>query len=144
MRFSAVLFLWVFSFGLESQAQTGTLEVDEPVHVPQIVIKLPFGKLITFGDMGVKITKIIDSRCPSNVTCIWAGNVIVDYEVYKDGNFLETRKMTIENNREDRTMIDAAQQLKAYSVAPYPRTSMRKIPQEDYVVNLVWERIQKD
>jgi len=34
MRFSAVLFLWVFSFGLESQAQTGTLEVDEPVHVP--------------------------------------------------------------------------------------------------------------
>ena len=113
MRFSAVLFLWVFSFGLESQAQTGTLEVDEPVHVPQIVIKLPFGKLITFGDMGVKITKIIDSRCPSNVTCIWAGNVIVDYEVYKDGNFLETRKMTIENNSEDRTMIDAAEQLKA-------------------------------
>ncbi|MFD2825236.1 hypothetical protein ACFSYG_02030 [Leeuwenhoekiella polynyae] len=94
--------------------------------------------------MGVKITKIIDSRCPSNVTCIWAGNVIVDYEVYKDGNFLETRKITIENNSEDRTMIDAAQQLKAYSVAPYPRTSMRKIPQEDYVVNLVWERIQKD
>ena len=144
MRFSAVLFLWVFSFGLESQAQTGTLEVDEPVHVPQIVIKLPFGKLITFGDMGVKITKIIDSRCPSNVTCIWAGNVIVDYEVYKDGNFLETRKMTIENNSEDRTMIDAAEQLKAYSVAPYPRPSMRKIPQVDYVVNLVWERIQKD
>lgn len=141
-----VLVLLISGLGFaQDDTATDTVQVNQPVPVPQIVVKVPFGKLTTFGDMGVKITKITDSRCPANVTCIWAGNVILDYEVYKDGKFVDTRKITIESNEADRTMLDtAAQQLKAYSVAPYPKTSMGKIPQEDYVINMVWELNRND
>ena len=141
-----VLGLLVSGLGYaQDETAKDTVQVDQPVQVPQIVVKVPYGKLTTFGDMGIKITKITDSRCPANVNCIWAGNVILDYDVYKNRKFLETRKITIGANKNDRTLLaTAAEQLNAYSVVPYPKTSLGKIPQEDYVINMVWEQLTQE
>lgn len=53
----------------------------------------------------MKISKIIsDSRCPEGVTCIWAGEVELELEIYKNQNLekLETLSInykTIEQNK---------------------------------------------
>ncbi len=118
-------------------------QIRQPVEVPQIVVKVPYGKLTSFGDIGIKIVKVIDSRCPTNVTCIWAGNVVLNYEVYKNGKFLETKKLILGGGKDvadDRLLFKTElNQLKAHSVVPYPKASFGKTPQEDYVINMIWK-----
>ena len=134
--------LLVSGFGFAQEITVrDTAQVDQPVQVPQIVVKVPFGKLTTFGDTGIKITNITDSRCPSNVTCIWAGNVVVDYTVYKNGKFVETKKLTLAGGDQPTFFKSDLNWLKAYSVVPYPKTSAG-INQGDYVISMIWNRIQ--
>ena len=141
-----VLGLLVSGLGYAQELKVSdSVEVNQPVQVPQIVVKVPFGKLTSFGDKSIKIIKVTDSRCPSNVNCIWAGNVILDFEMYEDGKYVDTRRITIGSDQNDRMLFDsAAQRLKAYSVLPYPKTALGKIPQEDYVINLVWQQLTEE
>ena len=143
-----VLFYFVSLFSLSIFAQTNpassdTLSTKQPVSVPQIVVKVAFGKLTSFGDTALKVNKIIDSRCPSDVTCIWAGNVVVEYSVYKDGKFSENCTMTLGASEKDEFLLNTVNStLKAYSVIPYPKSSDRKINQEDYIFNVVWQKLK--
>ena len=140
-----ILGLLVSGLGFaQDETAKDTVQVDQPVEVPQIVVKVPYDKLTTFGDLAIKITKVTDSRCPADVNCIWAGNVILDYEVYKDGKFVDTRKITLGSDQAARMLWGSAvEQLKAYSVAPYPKAS-GKIDQKDYVINMVWKRLTEE
>ncbi|PHQ30880.1 hypothetical protein [Leeuwenhoekiella nanhaiensis] len=140
-----ILGLLVSGLGFaQDETAKDTVQVDQPVEVPQIVVKVPYGKLTTFGDLAIKIIKVTDSRCPADVNCIWAGNVILDYEVYKDGKFLETKKLTLGGGNEDSTLFKSdLNWLKAYSVAPYPKASA-KIDQKDYVIKMLWEQLTED
>lgn len=131
----------------QDSTEQDTVQDTQPVHVPQIVVKVPYGELTSFGDMGIKIVKVTDSRCPSNVTCIWAGNVVLDYELYEKGKFVETRKLTVGGSAAESSNLffkNVAQELLAYSVAPYPKTSLSKIPQEEYVINVRWNQLQEN
>lgn len=113
--------------------------VTEPVAVPQIVIKVPFGKRVTFGDVEVKLTRVIDSRCPQNTNCVWAGEVVVEASIFKNGKQIETRKLNL--NSPAKTLFNSSdQELMGYSVLPYPDVTKPKTKQEDYVLNVVWKK----
>ena len=44
------------------------------------------------NDYEMKITKIIsDSRCPEGVTCVWAGEVQLELEIYKNQKIEDKR-----------------------------------------------------
>ncbi|MFC4738538.1 hypothetical protein ACFO3U_00870 [Flavobacterium ponti] len=48
------------------------------------------------NDYEMKITKILsDSRCPEGVECIWAGEVQLELEIYKNQKFEKTETLSI-------------------------------------------------
>ena len=58
--------------------------------------KLQIGELLNFGNRSLKFKKVVsDSRCPKDVTCIWAGEAVVSIEVYENGKCLEEKLIVI-------------------------------------------------
>ena len=48
------------------------------------------------NDYEIKILKIIsDSRCPEGVNCVWAGEVQLELEIYKNQKFEKTKIISI-------------------------------------------------
>lgn len=57
---------------------------------------LHIGEMMNFGNRSLKFKNVVsDSRCPKDVTCIWAGEAIVAVEVYEDGKCIEEKQITI-------------------------------------------------
>lgn len=73
----AILILFsTYAMGQNNSAET-----------PKIGIKVPLGKTLEFKGVFIKFIEVMeDSRCPKDVTCIWAGRAIVKAEVTIDGN----------------------------------------------------------
>ena len=140
MKTFVFILISVISFTVSAQIsikKQDSIVAEEPVKVPQIVVKVPFGERVAFGDVEIELTKVIDSRCPKNTTCVWAGEVVVEASIFKDGKPIETRKVNL--NSPAKTLFNSsAQELMGHSVSPYPDVSQPKIKQEDYVLNVVW------
>ena len=97
------------------------------LHEPAIIIDGP----------EISILNIEDSRCPSDVTCVWEGEVKISVYVVKDKNPLGN--FTLTSRAGDKNM--ATQTVDGYSIRvievnPYP-VSTKQIPLSDYVVTLV-------
>eukprot|EP00657_Telonema_sp_P-1_P004455 TRINITY_DN20311_c0_g1_i1.p1 TRINITY_DN20311_c0_g1~~TRINITY_DN20311_c0_g1_i1.p1 ORF type:complete len:118 (-),score=31.44 TRINITY_DN20311_c0_g1_i1:150-503(-) len=55
---------------------------DSPTQAPKIAIKVTKGETITLDGIKIKFAEVLeDSRCPTNVNCIWAGRAKVKVEV---------------------------------------------------------------
>lgn len=97
------------------------------LHEPAIIINGP----------EISILNIEDSRCPSDVTCVWEGEVKISVHVVKDKNPLGN--FTLTSRAGDRTM--ATQTVDGYSIQvievnPYP-VSTKQISLSDYIVTLI-------
>ena len=95
------------------------------------------GKIYQSDDnsLNFSITEINDSRCPSDVTCIWAGKADVKIEIespHKGDIILSTY-----NNLIDTFGIYSFELI---DVSPYP-VSTETIELEDYLVTLKIEEI---
>lgn len=52
------------------------------IHPPVIVAKIPLGNTVQFENTSVTFLKVNeDSRCPSDVTCIWAGQAKISLSI---------------------------------------------------------------
>jgi hypothetical protein len=81
-----------------------------------------------------------DSRCPSDVKCVWAGNAAVQVEVS-----IGRRSKTLTLNTGRGGALAGEIEYKGYRVklvglSPYPRSD-RKIAAEDYAATLLVTRI---
>ena len=55
---------------------------DKPIEVPKILVKVSLGETVQFQKASVQFLKVLeDSRCPSDVTCVWEGQAKVLVEV---------------------------------------------------------------
>ncbi|QRM88820.1 hypothetical protein FG167_06095 [Lacinutrix sp. WUR7] len=108
---------------------------------PKIVTKLHFGASVQFEDIRLKFVEVVqDSRCPKAVQCIWAGEVIVLVDVFKNGNKVEQKKLTINptfslQEQLGNLFSSEALSISGISVMPYP-VANNKIPMEDYYIQL--------
>lgn len=84
------------------------------------------------------ITSINDSRCPSDVQCVWQGKVDVTIRIEKPS--VGTIELSSYNNSID-TLGDFSFEL--IDVAPYP-VSTEAIELKDYLVSLKINRIDKN
>ena len=85
----------------------------------------------------ITILDIQDSRCPSDVTCIWEGEAKVLIDVVKDGQDLGNFNLTSRAGEKEL----AVQSFEGFSIRvvkvdPYPISSKKILP-SDYVVTLV-------
>ena len=63
---------------------------ETPVKIHSSILQA--GELFKLGEVTVLFKEVIsDSRCPKQVTCIWAGEAKVLLEIYENGKFLENK-----------------------------------------------------
>lgn len=133
MYLKLIALQWVAIFGFFScekqaivQENTITLEANQEVEM--------------LDGVSTKVVKIEDNRCPSSVTCIWAGEVKV-YIFAKSDNAADTLllKAIGPATGEDAPYDSISFQdhtILLNSVLPYPVTPDTPIPFEEYKVNL--------
>ncbi len=108
---------------------------------PKIVSKLEFGQLVKINDYELKFVKVIsDSRCPKNVTCVWAGEVTVLVEVYNKGKLVDQKRLNFGRaSYTNRTLLNLIStetyKVAGFNVLPYPSDGT-KLKEEEYYIQL--------
>ena len=79
-----------------------------------------------------------DSRCPADVTCVWAGNAVVRLELTINGR--DSKTVSLNTARSPSLVTET--HYRNYKVSlvglkPYPKRSTQKIAPADYKVTLV-------
>ena len=100
---------------------------------------LPEGKTATVNGTGVKITFTsvkTDSRCPTDVQCVWAGEAKIELSV-SAGGAAETKIVSLTPPDNETTVGDT--RIRFVGLLPVPRQADRDKPRE-YVAQLVVTR----
>ena len=98
--------------------------------------ELRVGKSATIAGEGLTISfegVPSDSRCPTSVQCVWAGNAVVQVVASKDG---KAAGFELNTNLEPKTATYLTYTIELVSLEPYP-TSTNSIPQSQYRATFV-------
>ncbi|MDX1772893.1 hypothetical protein [Oceanihabitans sediminis] len=134
-----ILLLVALMFSSFSFAQDTTSV--KRVEVPIIVSKLYLGEAMLFEDLEVRFVEVVeDSRCPKNVNCIWAGEVTILVDVYRDSKKIAERKLTISPTNSMENLLgniftSEEISISGINVMPYP-VAGQKPAKEDYYLQL--------
>ncbi len=94
---------------------------DKPIEVPMILTKVPIGEAVQFENATVKFIKVLeDSRCPKEVTCIWAGQARLLVEVSEKGKDSKEMELLLNGKTDNILCSLEGYQLKGMSLSPYP------------------------
>lgn len=121
-----VVLFSTFAFGQEETAET-----------PKIAIKVALGETVLIKGIAIKFLEVLeDSRCPTGVTCIWAGRAIVNVEVANNGT-KQVKKMifgeTKRGETKDTNLYSSSEfAINGLTLNPYPTSenSNNKKPYE--------------
>lgn len=89
-----------------------------------------------FGITFVAVTE--DSRCPVDVTCVWAGNATVELKV-SISDAVDTT-VTLNTDLEPRATTIGRHELRLVALAPVPRSDVRIAP-GDYTATLRVDKV---
>ncbi len=109
-----VVLFSTFAFGQEETAET-----------PKIAIKVGLGETVLIKGIAIKFLEVLeDSRCPTGVTCIWAGRAIVNVEVANNGT-KQVKKMifgeTKRGETKDTNLYSSSEfAINGLTLNPYP------------------------
>lgn len=112
------------------------------VKAPKIVAKLPLGETYTLDQAELVFVDVLsDSRCPKDVTCVWAGQAVALVEVYKDQVLIERKEVVFEPGKITNLNLKTLYSFKdlrvlANNLLPYPEKSQEKIKKEAYYLQL--------
>ena len=82
------LFPLFFFVVLMTTAQNGPLEV------PEIGIRIPIGETVVVQGVSLSFVEVLeDSRCPEDVTCVWAGRARIAVRVKAPGREPESKML---------------------------------------------------
>ncbi|MDZ8189443.1 MAG: hypothetical protein RMX96_31975 [Nostoc sp. ChiSLP02] len=101
---------------------------------------LKYGQIadLRTGGIEIKFAKVInDSRCPSNVTCIWQGQVTIELEILQYGRKVSTLNLNLIPGRDGLGVkfLDKYT-VKLIQVLPYPKAGQQIFPQ-NYIAKIV-------
>jgi hypothetical protein len=108
---------------------------------PGVAFDLPLGKTAALNGNGVRITfKQVqeDSRCPTDVTCVWAGDARIAITISRNGSSDDTRTLTLSAPSNEVRSGDL--QIRFVGLTPVPRQADGNSPRA-YVAQLVVNRI---
>ncbi|MDT0642080.1 hypothetical protein RM553_04475 [Zunongwangia sp. F363] len=130
-----MLAVLIFSCGLMYAQQ-------EEVELKVYQESLCSGDVFEVNTHGVKFKKVIsDSRCPRNVTCIWAGEVKVLLEFFENGKSVG-EKIVAGTNFPLEDFFGKSFALSDFAVYPYPE-SPQEIQNSEYSLQLkITEKVE--
>jgi hypothetical protein len=104
----------------------------------QVQLKINQTALIEPDHLKVSLVKVFaDSRCPSNVACIWAGQVSVQVNISKNDIDLGTLDLVSSSNPSSSSVKTVAgYSIRVVEVNPNPKQNQKNNP-SDYTVILV-------
>jgi hypothetical protein len=108
---------------------------------PGVAFSLPIGKTAAINGSGTRLTfRLVreDSRCPTDVTCIWAGDAKIDVTISRNGSSDDTRTLGLAPPNNEATSGDL--QIRFVGLTPVPRQADGNAPRA-YVAQLVVNRI---
>lgn len=98
----------------------------EKVEVPTIAFKVPLGETVQLDDVAFSLTEILeDSRCPSDVTCVWAGRAKVNVLIEENGKEKETQAVLFQNGKEKVILETETHVYRAVKLSPYPTSATK-------------------
>lgn len=129
IRIGAVLGL----LALQACASVEKTIVAEPgvafsLHVGETAVLKGNGTRITFN----KVTQ--ESRCPTDVVCVWAGDASIDISLSPEQGAAESRVLTLSSPNSEAQIGDLI--IRFAALAPYPSTPGPIAPRR-YVAELV-------
>lgn len=101
--------------------------------------RLKVGRQVTVKGTKLRIRFVAvenDSRCPSDVTCVWAGNAAVRLQL---GTGRGSKTVTLNTSKGPSFVSESEYQgykVKLVELSPYPRSD-RKIARRDYTATLL-------
>ncbi len=129
MKYFSVFIFLIFSFSVMGQETSETRSYSAVVQQ---------GELLNLGNRSLRFKEVIsDSRCPKNVTCIWAGEAKVLVEIFENGRFLEQKVLLVNSKGSSLNFLSEAV---AYSISeidlmPYPTVQSKNIT-PDYILEM--------
>jgi hypothetical protein len=108
----------------------GLIQVSLAQAQTQMQLRVGQQRSISNGKVRVKFISVTeDSRCPTDVECVWAGNAKVKIQVWVRGG--ETKIFELNTNTREKAGQADAYRVELVSLTP-ARHSKRKIRQNDY------------
>src|SRR5690242_7159307 len=84
-----------------------------------VPFQIQFNQTATIQDLQIKITNMTDSRCSSDVTCVWQGQVKTLIDINKNSQNLGNFSLILnDKNLEDRSFDHYS--IRLIKVDPYP------------------------
>ncbi len=96
------------------------------------------GQLVDFGNRSMKFKEVVsDSRCPKDVTCIWAGEAKVLVQIFENGKFLEEKILLVNSKSSTLNFLyeAVAYSFSGIDLLPYP-TVQSKNTNPDYSLEM--------
>lgn len=117
-------------------------QTTKKVEAPKIITKLKVGTSINLETKSIRFLKVTeDSRCPTGVSCVWAGQAKVVIGVYENDALIEEKQIIVGANgftpdKNKELLTSGEKTILGYNLAPYP-SSGRKINSADYYLELL-------
>lgn len=103
-----------------------SLRPDETILIAGTPLSLRFADVVT------------DSRCPSDVTCVWAGDASIRLEAFVDGSAVPPVELHTERSKT--RVRSEGFEIELLALRPWPRSDLQP-REEDYEATLVVTRV---
>lgn len=135
MKNIIVAFLLVFSACTKEEVEVAQMPLASKV-------ELSFDTELAYQEgVKIKVTKVEDSRCPQNTTCVWAGMAKVFFTISDKG---VSKDSSIDfESKSIKTTVDlggAKYEVEVSDVLPYPKGAT-EINQKDYKVSVTVKKL---
>jgi hypothetical protein len=137
------IFICILCFSAFAKAQDSTSVQVTP---PKIAVKLMLEKKVILADTEITFIEVLeDSRCPKNVTCIWAGQAKVRLSVQPKGGSIEYRELTFSPGLQGAILIAETKdcQIVVDHLNPYPEASQEEAAKKGYYLSIRETPLQK-
>ena len=101
----------------KSEAITATSAIDQDAGD---IINLSLDETVNYDDLEIRWLEMMDSRCPTGVQCVWAGEVKVILEVTQGGNEPVELQLTWQVRRGSTKATVGGYDFELMDVKPFP------------------------
>jgi hypothetical protein len=99
--------------------------------------RIKVGQQVTIKKLSIKFSAVnSESRCPTGVQCIWAGNAAIVVEVSKKNNRAVHATLNTNTAVQPNELDYKAYKIKLVALNPYPRIN-QTIDENDYEATLI-------
>lgn len=129
MKINALFMLMAALGGIAPDTQTSS---NAPLNQE---FKIKVGQQVTIKKIGIKFSAVNnESRCPTGVQCIWAGNAAVAIEFSKKGK--KAMPATLNTSVQPTEMNFKGYKIKLVALSPHPKVN-QTIDERDYEATLI-------